>query len=703
VLRSITGAETDVHRLFNPRSITIVGASSRPGTLSWWPLELLRSSGFSGDVYPINPGRDEIDGVRCYRAVEDLPDTPDLAIVALNAGRSLDAVRQLSDRGVPAAVLPTQGFAEIGEGGSARAEELASLIGPGKLRIVGSNTDGVANLATGAIASIQPLFAERITPGPVAIAAQSGATAGSLMVRLRAEGIGCRLYASAGNETDLGLADYLSVMLQDPEVRIVLSFVESIRRPDDFINVARMAAESGKPIALIKVGRSEQGARRASAHTGALAGSDAAYDTVLRELGVIRVDELSELVAVAKLFLACGRPRSRSVGIMSVSGGQAGAIADKIAQLGLNVPALSPRTERQIDGELEFGTGFNPCDLTGAVASDHTLASRIYRAFSSDGSLDTVIYARKKLTGAAGTTAARELALASAEPEAVPVVVYAMDGAVSGEEAATYREAEIPVFASVHELSTAIRVLSDDAARTLAPPKDGAAAPRLGSGGAVDPATARGVLARYGVPLPAQLRVTTAEAAVAAAAEVGFPVVLKVDDARIAHKTEVGGVVVGLLSEPAVADAAAKLIARVRRAVGFAPDGLLVQEQVPDGVELIAGVVTDPGFGPFVLVGFGGVLAELLSDTALQRAPVSPEEAMAMLRRLRGYRLLDGFRGAARVDIGAAAETIARLSQLAWDHRETLAEVDLNPLVVLGEGNGVRALDVLITEHEVAG
>lgn len=683
MLREVTGAEADVRALFNPRSVAILGASARPGALSWWPLRLLRDNGFTGEVYPINPNRAEIEGVPCYASLTELPAPPDVAMVALNAERSLQAVRECAEAGVRAVVMPTQGFGELGADGRAKERELASLAGAGKLRIVGTNTDGIGNLQTGAIASIQPLFGERISPGPVAIATQSGATAGSLMVRLKREGIGCRLYASAGNETDLGFADYLSVMVQDPEVKLVLSFVESIRRPEDFLNVAALAAELGKPLALIKVGRSQQGARRAAAHTGALAGQDAIYEAIFREYGVIRVDELSELVAVAKLFVTQGAPRGRGVGIMSVSGGQAGAVADSVSRAGLAVPVVSDATEAAIDAALEFGTGFNPCDLTGAVATDPTLAATVYRAFDGEDELHTIIYARKALTGDAGTQAAANLADAVGE---TPLAVYAMDGAITGAEAETYRACDIPVFASVHDLARAIDGLA--AWREATPPRPRGDAPLgpLGDG--------KAALREAGIPLAGEALVHDAEAAVAAAERIGYPVVMKLEDARVAHKTEAGGVLVG------VEDAAAgyaQLEAVTQRLFGTAPEAILLQEQVAAGIELILGVKVDPGFGPFVLAGAGGVLTEVLADSVLRPAPVTRETALTMIGELRVSRLLSGYRGAPPADVGALADAIVALSEIAWQRRDSLVEADLNPVIVLPEG--VRVVDVLMVER----
>jgi acetyltransferase len=703
-VRNITGAEEDVARLFDPGSIAVIGASSRPGALSWWPLHLLRQNGFTGQVLPINPQRESIDGLHCYRSLSELPTVPELAMIAMNAERTLDAVRECADAGVKAVVLPTQGFGELGEAGRAKELELASLAGPGKLRIVGTNTDGVGNLATGAIASIQPLFGEGIAPGPVAVATQSGATAGSLLVRLKREGIGCRLYASAGNETDLGLVDYLSVMVQDPEVKLVLSFVEALRRPREFLAVAEMAAELDKPIALIKVGRSEQGARRAAAHTGALAGDDELYDAMFRSYGVMRVSELSELVAIAKLRLAPARIRGRGVGILSVSGGQAGSIADKATAMRIPVPAVSAQTEQQLSETLTFGTGFNPCDLTGEIATRPSLAAQVYELFGQENALSTIVYARKQLTGTAGVDAAVGIASAAGKPGAAPLAIYAMDGAIAGRELEVYEQAGVPVFSSLNDLFVAVGRLADYQDFRSGRVPDSVERPRTSvirelpaAGGIVSDTAAKAVLADYGLQFPRERLATTVAAAVSTAEEFGYPVVLKVSSDRIPHKTEAGGVELGLTSAHEVHLACERIRANAERFLGDADiDGVLVQEQIQRGVELIAGVKVDPALGPFVLIGIGGVTAELLKDVVLAPAPVALETAREMIAGLRAGALLDGHRGAPPADVDAAAQTLSALSRLAVDYSDSLRELDVNPLLVLPRGQGVRVADALM-------
>lgn len=707
-MHSVTGAEQDVLRLFNPASVAIIGASSRPGALSWWPLRLLRTNGYSGRIYPINPSRDELEGVKCYPSLGDLPESVDLAVVALNAERTLDAVRECADAGVKSVVLPTQGFSETGAEGAALERELAALAKPGGMRIVGPNTDGIANLGTGAMASIQPLFDQDVKAGPVGLATQSGATASSLLIRLKQAGVGCRLYASAGNETDLGLVDYLSVMVQDPEIRIVLSFVEALRRPHDFAKVADMAADLGKPIVLIKVGRSEQGARRAAAHTGALAGADQLYDALFASRGVLRVDELSELVAVAKLFLSQGPPRRRGVGIVSVSGGQAGALADKASRVGVPVPSVSEATETHLNEVLKFGKGFNPCDLTGEIARDPSLALQVYESFAREPEIGTIVYARKHLTANAGVEAARLLADATAAPEAAPLAIYAMDGEVTGPEAEEYARGRIPVFDNLNDLYTAVDRLAAysqfrERRGSADAPQAGAAPTAVppGGPGVVEEGAAKALLARYGLPFPEETFATDPAAAASAAESIGYPVVMKIVSDRIPHKTEAGGVLLGVRSAKEAEAGFLQLMANARAFLGTGEaDGVLVQEQVEGGAELIVGLKVDPSLGPFVVVGLGGVLTELLKDVAVRPAPVDRETARGMVAGLKGAALLQGFRGAAPRDLDALVDAVVNVSRLGAEQSAWLAEADLNPVLVLDEGRGVRVVDALLVAKE---
>lgn len=703
-LRLVTGAENDVYRLLNPRSVAVIGASSRPGSLAWWPLHLLQHCGFDGKLFPINPKRSEVNGLATNPSIGDVGEHVDVAVIPLNAQATFEAVAECAAASVGSLVLPTQGFSELGPEGRAQEQRLIDLARSAGMRVVGPNTDGVANLVSGAVMSIQPLFEESITPGPVAVVAQSGATAASLMVRLQKHGIGVKLSASAGNEGDLGLVDYMSVMLQDPEIRMVVSFVEAVRRPQDFYRVAELAAELDKPIALLKVGRSEQGVRRASAHTGALAGSDQIYDSVFEKYGVIRVGELSELVAVAKTYLSVGPLRNSGIGVISGSGGQAGAAADYAVAAGLPVPALTTQSETAIDELLTFGAGFNPCDLTGEIATRPELAAQVYEQFSTNEAIGTVVYIRKKLLGDVSERSVGPLVEASRQPGAAPLVVYAMDGFVGGVEADLYRDAGTPVFDSLSEIYTAVRGL---AGRTRALTRlqnraEEPVAPRSAAGlsivgGTLDPATTQELLRRYELPRPAETFAADVDAAVAAAEVIGYPVVLKISDARIAHKTEIGGVVIGLADADDVRQAAVTVLERGRQALGGSPpDGVVVQEQVVGGIELIAGIKVDPDFGSFVLLGLGGVSAELLKDVTLRLAPLTPSDVVEMIGELRSGPLLHGYRNTPKSDVAALAEAVSRFSLLGRDYEKDLLEADLNPIVVLAEGHGVRVLDALI-------
>jgi acetyltransferase len=704
-MREVTGSEQDVHRILHPSSVAVIGASARPGSLSWWPTHLMRHRGFAGALYPVNPKYSEIEGLTCFGSIAEVPTPPELAIITLSADASVDAVAQCAAAGVRSVILPSQGFGELGEEGRRKEQRLVEMAREAGIRIVGPNTDGIANIATGAVVSIQPLFEQRVDVGPIAVVAQSGATAASLIMRLQAENIGVRMSASAGNEIDLGLADFMSVMLQDPEVKMLVSFVESVRHPEHFYQVAEMAAELDKPIALIKVGRSEEGARRASAHTGALAGSDQLNDAVFAKYGVIRVTELADIVAVAKTYLGNGSYRSGGAGIISASGGQAGSAADKAASMGVGVPALSAETEHVIDELLTFGTGFNPCDLTGEIAVKPELAAEVYQQFSLNDTVGAVVYIRKKLLGDVSERCARPLVEASTRPGATPLLVFAMDGVVTGEEAQLYNEAKIPVFSSQNELYNSMAML-DARTRSLQRLRD---APSVATSRSVEPVfggvrasdvlderATKDLLSRYGIPIPREALVTSAEEAIEAASRIGYPVVIKVADPDIAHKTEIGGVIVGIHDEEEARLAAKTIVERASAALGGrAPHGLLVQEQIVGGVEMIAGLKVDPDFGAFVLLGSGGVAAELLKDVALRPAPVSPQEVRAMIAELTLAPMLEGYRGAPLADVEALVDVVCKVSQLGADHAFELAEADLNPLVVLPQGQGVRAVDAL--------
>lgn len=699
-MREVTGREADVVRMFNPQSVAVIGASSKEGSLSWWPLHLLASKGFAGEILPINPTRDTLEGHRCYASIGDVGRPIDLAVVALNAEKTVEAVSECAAAGVKTVVLPSQGFGEAGPEGRKLQDQVAELARGSGMRIVGPNTDGIANLASGAIASIQPLFQQPVAPGPVGLVTQSGATASSLLLRLKQAGIGCRLYASAGNEIDLGLTDFMSVMVQDHDIRIILSFVESVRRTEEFLKVARLAAELGKPIVLMKVGRSEQGARRAAAHTGSLAGPDMLYDALFDAHAVIRVSELSEMVATAKLFLSHGAPASKGVGIISVSGGQAGAIADKASEMGVPVPNVSEETEGRLTSALKYGKGFNPCDLTGEVARDPTLATQVYAGFASGPEIGSIIYARKHLTANAGVEAARLLARACRAADATPLCIYAMDGEIWGEEGDIYRDCDIPVYDNLNDLFTAHLSLSRWALKRPECLQQGEMR-RPGKRPRPDQIVGTDLLKEIGFSIVEERTCADRQSAVQAAKALGFPVVMKVASEKISHKTEAGGVALNISSPEEAGETFDRLMQSARTYLGGEEaDGVVIQEQVNGAAEMILGIKNDPDLGPFVMVGTGGIFTELLKDVAIRPAPIDLKIALEMISELRGAALLNGFRGTPKKDVGALAEALVSLSYFAVDHEEWLAEADLNPILVLEDGQGVRVVDVLLVERD---
>jgi acetyltransferase len=491
--------------------------------------------------------------------------------------------------------------------------------------------------------------------------------------------------------------------------------VETLRRPEEFLKIADLAAELGKPIVLIKVGRSEQGARRAAAHTGALAGSDQLYDALFASRCVLRVSELSEMVAVAKLFLSQGAPAVPGVGIISVSGGQAGALADKASQMGLPVPRLSDATEARLSKVLRFGKGFNPCDLTGEIARDPSLAAQVYDGFATERLVGTIVYARKHLTADAGVGAAKLLAARTRQPGATPLALYAMDGGITGPEAAEYAAGNVPVFDNLNDLYTAIdrlahwsalgRKLSASASTSASVPATPSGVPGIlevrSYAGVVPDTDAKRMLEAAGLILPRESYATTAEAAAAAAEAIGFPVVMKVVSERIPHKTEAGGVAIGLRSRADVSSAFEQIMASARAYLGgAAADGVLIQEQVENGTEMILGLKVDPVLGAFVVVGLGGIFTELLKDVAVRPAPTDDCAVRAMLDELRGAALLRGFRGMAPRDIDALVETIVRFAHFGASHKDWLVEADLNPVLVLEKGKGVRVVDALLVGRD---
>jgi acetyl coenzyme A synthetase (ADP forming)-like protein len=688
--RSEKAAAASMSLLFEPRSVAVLGASRERGKIGAEVLHNLISAGFQGRIFPVNPSATSIEGVPCYARLTDVPDEVDLAVIVVPAAAVPRAIEDCIAHGVRALIVITAGFSETGEEGRAREAALLERVREAGIRMVGPNCMGIVN--TDPAVRLNATFAPIYPPqGRVALSSQSGALGLALLDYAARLNLGISTFVSVGNKTDVSSNDLVQYWADDPRTDVILLYLESFGSPGLFGRIARRIARR-KPIVAVKSGRSRAGARAASSHTGALAASDTVVDALFRQAGVIRTGTLEELFDVATLLAHQPVPRGRRVGIVTNAGGPGILAADACEAQGLELPPLAAATANALRSFLPAAASVqNPVDMLASAPPEHY--TRTLRLVLSDPGIDSVLAIFIPPIAVATDAVAEAVVAGTREAGAKPVLAIFMSA--KGAPAIlrpipTYPFPESAAIALARAtqygewLSRPAGVVPDfpdlepDRARGIV----GAALGRRG--GWLDPIEARDLLSAFGIPA-ADLRLAQdAGGAVRAAGDIGFPVALKAVGPSILHKTEVGGVRLGLQNADEVRDAALELEARL----GGAMTGILVQAMVPGGAEVIVGVVRDPTFGPLVLYGSGGTLVELVSDVSFRLHPVTDADAREMLEEVKGTALLRGYRGAPRADEAALRDLILRVSALVEACPE-VREMDLNPVKILPEGASV--------------
>ncbi|WP_207095553.1 acetate--CoA ligase family protein [Novosphingobium sp. PY1] len=702
-LSSPTLDRAGIDRLLNPRSVAIVGASDRPGSLGASVLTNLERRGFSGEIYLVNPKRDEINGRPCVPNVSTLPEGIDAAVLAIPQPAVLDTVRELANRKCGAAVIFSAGFAEGGEEGLAQQEELGRIAREAGMVIEGPNCLGLVNFSGNVALTFVELPEARAKGKPrVGVVSQSGAMAAVLATTMIARAVPLSCYISTGNEAASGVEDYVAYLADDPATGVIAMIVEHFRKPDAFLRAARLAREKGKQVVLLHPGSSEAGRESAATHTGAMAGDHAVMRTLVERAGVIIVDGLEELGDVSEIALRCPRLPQGGIGVVSESGALKAMMLDGAERIGLALPRLTDADSPALREALPpFVPVSNPLDITAQGLVDSTLYNRTIAALGADDRIDAILIpliqtdthtAHVKFSAVAKAIAALN--------GAKPVIVAGVDegGGVLAEDIAALREVGAPYFPTPERALAAVARLVSYAGRPqTVSPKPAISLAAIAPGEIVPEYRAKQMLAAHGVCFSEGELATTAQEAQAIAERIGYPVVLKAQAAALSHKSDAGGVIVNIPDAAALASAWERMQADVAKArPGLVLDGLLVEAMAPRGVEMIVGARRDRDWGAVILVGFGGVTAELLHDAVLLPPDLGVEDIKARILSLRLAPLLTGFRGAPRADIDALAQTVEALSAIVRGTPE-LCEVDLNPVLVLPEGDGVVALDALIS------
>lgn len=713
---------------FEPAGIAIVGASDDIHKIGGRPLSLLRKHGYRGAIYPVNPRSGQVQGLPAWSSVRDLPDAPDLAVLAVPASAAAEALGDCATRGVRAVIVLSSGFAEAGDAGVARQVELVAIARAAGIRLLGPNCLGTVSVRNAAIGSFSIVLEEYLPPpGHVGIVSQSGNVGSFIMQNIAQRGLGVSRFIATGNEADVDVADGIASLAADPATRVILCCMETCRDAARLIAALKAVRRAGKPMIVLKIGATEQGQAAAASHTGALAGSDAVIDAVFRRNGALRVHAVETLLDIghaASLLMPDRLPRGDRVVLMAASGGFGIMMADAMTEAGLRLPVLSPSVQARIHEILPLAGTHNPVDASAQMSSrPDILESLLTAVIDEPGSDATVLFLslslyNQRLRGIYLHALAqvrtrrpdRLLVVISRGPDdavreidALGIPVFpTIDAAAEGMAGLVrlgqlLRPARHPVDAAAGATNPETGSVTSEHGPTASASRPGQACRPLSPAVFCSEHAAKEWLAGAGIPVLPEAVVRTADQAVAEARRLGFPVVLKVVSADIAHKTEVGGVALDLADGPAVRQGFSAIQASVAAGAPNARiDGILVAPMARGGTELILGVSRDPVFGPVVMVGIGGIHAEVLKDVAVQVAPVSVDEAEAMIRGLRLFPLLDGARGQPRADLPAVAQMVARLSELAVEQREAIAEIDLNPVLVRPLGHGAVALDALI-------
>ena len=701
-------------RLLRPRSIAVIGVSTRPGSVGYNALANLRHGGFPGQVHAVGRSQGVIDGHPCLADIRDLPEGVDLAILALPAAAVHEALLACAARGVRSAVVFAAGFSEVGGQGQSAQRAIGEAARSAGMPLLGPNCLGFGNLVDGLTVSFfggAGGGAERRYEGQegVAIVGQSGLLVAHIRAVVEARGLQTSYFITTGNEAGLTLADFVDFLGDDPSTKSVVVFAEQIRAPEAFLAASAKAIAAGKSITLLHTGKSERARITARSHTGALAGSYTAMRTAVEHAGVAVVDTLEELVDVAELLNRFPVPPTRGVGIVSFSGAFCGQAHDYCASLGLEIPPLSPETAQALGPQLpEFAPPANPLDLTTQPAWQPELVGIGAKALIDDPAIGSVVIAIPA-NGSPQSMAYLDGLLPRLEANQKPIAFGAMtDGhAPPAEFMQRVVAAKLPLIASPERALRALAKLTAHGrrrarSRPAERPDPYAGLPDVGAGSQSE-WVGKSLLGAIGVPVPQGALVRSLEQASAAAARIGYPVVIKAQAAELAHKTEAGGVIVDIGDLQALSRAWDELHANVRRIrPDVTLDGVLVEQQARQGVELMVGARRDPDWGPFLLVGLGGVWAEALDDVRTMAPALEPEHIARELLELRGAALLKGFRGGPELDVDAVARVASALGRLMLTRPEIL-EIEVNPLRVYPKGEGVAALDALVvTTSEAA-
>ena len=695
-------------KLLDPKSVAVIGASDNPSRIGGRPLYYLLKGQFKGEVYAINANRDTVQGMKAYKSILDVPAPVDAVIIAVPANVVVQTIEDCAKKGVGAAVIFSSGFAEQDEQGAEWQAQLTEISQRTGIRLLGPNCLGTFNAKTGWLATFSTSVEQYpVQPGPIAIASQSGAFGSHLYTVATKRGIRCTYWVTTGNESDVELSECIAYYAQSEEVGVIAVYAEGVRNGPGLREALELAYKNKKPVIFQKVGRSGAGAEAAASHTASLAGSDAVYDALFRQFGVFRVDSIEELLDIALACQAGHMPKGDKLGIMTISGGAGVQMADTAEACGLNVAPMPEDQQKYLKELIPFAGVRNPVDITAQALNDISLIGKFTDSMMQRGGYDAVVafftvVAGSKMVSEKLIETLRDVREKYANAPMVLSIV-APEEVIRTYENAGYTILEDP--ARAVRAAAALVHFGTSFERGLGSPPP-ALPPNVKRApeNAVGEAEARSVLASAGIPMAGTYLATTSQEAVAAWQSIGGPVAMKIVSPEILHKTEIGGVKLGVYGKDDVANAFDAIMEaghdnRPKANI----EGVLISEMVSGGVETVLGVINDPVFGPAVMFGLGGVFVEILGDVVFRLAPFGKDEAVRMINEIKGIKMLQGARGQPASDIDALADALVKLSVFAAANSEQISSIDINPFIV--KETGAIAVDALIVPpgHESNG
>ncbi len=691
--------------LLTPRSVALIGASEDVTRIGGRPIAAMLKAGYKGRIFPVNPKRETVQGLKCYASIDDLPEAPDAALIAVPARMVPEAIEALGRKGCKAATLFSAGFAEIGDEGVAAQEELVALAHQHGIRLLGPNTLGVYNVDIGYYGTFSSsLDTGYPRPGNIAIASQSGAFGAHLGALARDRALGASILITTGNEADITVADAIHWMAQRDGIDVICTYMEAVTDPSALLAAFDAARAAGKPVIALKAGRSVVGAQAAASHTASLTGDAVVADAVFRDHGVIIVRDPESMMDIAYAASKKVFPSAHSLGVITVSGGAGIVISDEAERIGLPMPAMPEPAQAKLKALLPYASPVNPLDCTAQALNDPSLLESFTRAALEEGGYGAVLCF---LTYVAGSPAISEDILSAMKPlrAEYPDRIIAFCALGAPEVLERYDREGILVFNDPCRAARAIHsICSVGVAQAAELTVQMPASKRVDlPDHTPDEAEAKVILVDAGIACAPEIRTQNALEAVAAAEGLGYPVVMKILSPDIIHKSDIGAVKLNLASADDLRNAFEGIMQAAKtNAPDAAIGGVLVAKQLTGGVECLMGINLDPTFGPVAVFGLGGIFVELLDDVALRVCPFDAATARDMILSIRGAPILKGARGQEPVDIDALAQMLSRLSAFAAGAGNRLLSIDLNPVLAMPKGQGAFALDAVIELNERA-